>query len=304
MRIVYMGTPEYADTILKKLIDEGGMDVVAVYTQPDKPVGRKKVMTPPPVKLTAQAEGIEVFQPRTLREEGVAEDIASLKPDFIVVAAYGQLLPRTILEIAPCINLHASLLPKYRGASPIQQALLNGDKETGVTAMLMEEGLDSGPLLAWNVTPITLEDRKNVLFDRLGHMAATLSVEVLKRFEYLKPLPQCDADASYCKKITKKDGEVTFDLDAEEIYNRFRAYEGWPGIHLPTGLKLLELSPPLPLEKKARPGTIVAIGEHGVTVACKKGALEVLRVQPPSKKPMDALSYIRGKRIGIDDPFL
>jgi len=304
MKIVFMGTPEYADTILKRVIAEEGMEVVAVYTQPDKPIGRKKVMTPPPVKVTAQSAGIDLFQPQTLREESVAAHIASLKPDFIVVAAFGQLLPRTILEIAPCINLHASLLPRYRGASPIQQALLNGDKETGVTAMLMEEGLDSGPLLAWNVTPVTLEERKNALFERLGEMAARLSVEVLGRYGQLKPLPQCDADASYCRKITKKDGEVTFGLSAVEIYNRFRAYEGWPGIHLPTGLKLLDINPPMPLAKEAAPGTIVAVQESGVTVACKYGALEIVRVQPPSKKPMDALSYIRGKRVGIDDPFV
>ncbi len=304
MKIVFMGTPEYADLILKKLIEAESMEIAAVYTQPDKPVGRKKVMTPPPVKITAQNAGIELFQPQTLRDESVAVHISSLDPDFIVVAAYGQLLPRSILDIAPCINLHASLLPKYRGASPIQQALLNGDKETGVTAMLMEEGLDSGPLLAWNVTPITMKDRKNALFVRLGEMAARLSVEVLESFGQLRALPQCDADASYCKKITKKDGEVTFYMSAEEIYNRFRAYEGWPGIHLPSGLKLLELDPPLSLSKKKSPGTIVAVEDKSVTVACKKGALQILRVQPPSKKPMDAASYIRGKRLGVDDLFV
>jgi len=301
VKIVFMGTPEYADTILKKVLVTEGMEVVSVYTQPDKPVGRKKVLTPPPVKVTALAHGIEVQQPLSLKNGSAAERIGDLSPDFIVVAAYGQLLPRAILDIAPCINLHASLLPKYRGASPIQQTLLNGDKETGVTAMLMEEGLDSGPILAWSVRPIGLDERKNDLFASLADMAAQLTVETLEHFSDIAPLPQCDADASYCKKITRADGLVTFDIAAETLYNRFRAYEGWPGVYLPSGLKLLDLS----LSTGAGDaGKIVRIEEDGVVVACAEGALKIERVQPPSKKGMDALSYIRGKRLGVEDLFV
>ncbi len=298
MRIVFMGTPDYAEEILKRLIEEEGVDVVLVYTQPDKPVGRKKVLTPPPVKVTAQKEGIRCLQPASLRDDGIAEEISKESPDFIVVAAYGQLLPKTILDIAPCINLHASLLPKYRGASPIQQALLNGDKETGVTAMLMEEGLDSGPILGWSVTEIGVDERKEELFEKLSKIAAKLTVSTLKGFDDILPLPQCDADASYCKKIGKKDGLVAFEMSAQEIYNRFRAYEGWPGIHLKSGLKLLDVS----LDSgEGRPGEIVGVDEDGVTVACRIGALKIKAVQPPSKKRMDALSYIRGKRLKVAD---
>ncbi len=301
MTVVFMGTPEYANTILKEMLQTEGLEVVSVYTQPDRPVGRKKVLTPPPVKVTALSHGIEVHQPLSLKEEAVADRIGSLSPDFIVVAAYGQLLPKAILDIAPCINLHASLLPKYRGASPIQQALLNGEKVTGVTAMLMEEGLDSGPILAWSVVPIGLDVRKNDLFETMARRAARLTVETLENFSNLSPLPQCDADASYCRKITRADGLVTFDLAAEELYNRFRAYEGWPGVYLSSGLKLLDLSL---AAGEGEAGKILRIEEEGVVVACADGALMIRRVQPPSKKGMDALSYIRGKRLGIDDLFV
>jgi methionyl-tRNA formyltransferase len=296
-----MGTPDYADEILKTLLAREDMEVAAVYTQPDKPVGRKKVLTPPPVKVTAEAAGVPVHQPLSLKEESVAEGIAGYGPDFIVVAAYGMLLPKNVLDIAPCINLHASLLPKYRGASPIQEALLHGDRETGVTAMVMEEGLDSGPMLAWTVRPIPLSMRKNALFEALAEDAAALTVEVLRGFSRLRPIPQCDADATYCRKIRRADGLVTFQMPAIELYNRFRAYEGWPGIFLESGLKLLELS----LDAgEGRPGEILAIDEEGVTVACGEGAVRIEKVQPPSKKAMDAASYIRGKRLGVADLFL
>ncbi len=298
IRIVYMGTPDYADTILKSLLAQEDMEVVAVYTQPDRPVGRKKVLTPPPVKVTAEGAGLPVHQPLSLKTEGVAETIAKYVPDFIVVAAYGQILPRPILDIAPCINLHASLLPKYRGASPIQEALLHGDEVTGVTAMLMEEGLDSGPVLAWRVVPIAPTARKNDLFALLADEASALTPRVLRRFSAISPLPQCDADATYCRKITRADGLVGFDLPADEIFNRFRAYEGWPGIYLHSGLKLLELKPAV---GEGEPGEITAIDEEGVTVACGRGAVKLLRVQPPSKKPMDATAYIRGKRLDVAD---
>ncbi len=296
-----MGTPHYADTILKRLIEADGMKVAALFTQPDRPVGRKRVLTPPPVKVTAQKEMIAIFQPDSLRDEEIMRQIEEIAPDFIVVAAYGQMLPKEILQIAPCINLHASLLPMYRGASPIQQSLLNGDSVTGVTAMLMEEGLDSGPILSWSVTKLQLSDRKESLFLKLADMAAELTVETLRNFSSVLPLPQCDAEATYCKKIRKEDGLISFELSALQIYNRFRAFEGWPGIYLENGLKLIDLEL---YEADGTPGHVVKILDDGVVVACKKGALKILRVQPPSKKSMDVLSYIRGKRIGVEDLFV
>jgi methionyl-tRNA formyltransferase len=164
--------------------------------------------------------------------------------------------------------------------------------------MRMEEGLDSGPMLAWTVRPITPLMRKNELFEKLSEDAADLTPRILRDFKKLRPLPQCDADATYCRKITRADGLISFDLPAGEIYNRFRAYEGWPGIYLESGLKLLEIEP---AEGSGRPGEILAVDDEGVTVACGEGALRITKLQPPSKKAMDAPSYIRGKRLQVAD---
>lgn len=298
-RIVFMGTPHYADRILQTLIDAGDMAVVSVVTQPDRPVGRKRVMTPPPVKPTAEATGIEVLQPQRLSEAGVIERIASLSPDFIVVAAFGQLLPKSILDIAPCINLHASLLPKYRGASPIQQALLNGDKVTGVTSMLMDEGLDTGAILLKKSFEIPEDMRLHALTERLTEDACALTLETLRDFETIVPEAQNDAEASYCKKIRKSDGEIAFE-DARTIYNKYRAFEGWPGIFDANGTKYENLQ----LEAKEgryRAGEILAIhDDESLSIGCEQGRLRVGTLQPPGKKPMRAKAYCvgRGKRVG------
>ena len=301
MRIVFMGTPDYATKILLELLER--FDVVGVYTQPDKPVGRKQVLTPPHVKKTLQQKKIDVpiFQPATLRDKAVVVQIADLHPDFIVVAAYGQILPKEILQIAPCINLHASLLPKYRGASPIHEALLHGEKITGVTAMLMDEGLDTGDILAYSVCQVTFEDTAITLFDRLSQLAAKLTPKVLKSFDQIKPLKQMDVDASYCKKIKKSDGLVDFS-DALALWNRYRAFIVWPGIFLENGLKLKKIVLQS-MDGSHEPGEILSIEEDGVVVGCQKGAIKIERVQPPSKKEMDALSYIRGRRLSVGDTF-
>ena len=299
MRVIFMGTPEYATRILSSLLQS--VQVVGVFTQPDKPVGRKQVLTPPDVKRYVLENGLDIpiFQPSTLKSPEIIQRIEDLRPDFIVVAAYGQILPKTILSIAPCINLHASLLPKYRGASPIQQALLEGEKVTGVTAMLMDEGLDTGDILAYSVYPIEPEDTALTLFDTLAELAAKLTPQVLQRYESLQALPQWDVDASYCKKIKKSDGLVEFD-EAQKIYNKYRAFILWPGIFLSSGLKLKKIEL-VDTASSNTPGEILAVEPDGVVVGCAKGRIKVLRVQPPSKKEMDALAYIRGKRIGIGD---
>ena len=294
-----MGTPDYADRILQRLIDESDINVVAVYTQPDKPVGRKKILTPPPVKTTAQEHNIPVYQPNRLRDADVVEELLKIRCDYIVVAAYGQILPREILDHAPCINLHASILPQYRGASPIQQTLLNGDKQTGVTAMLMEEGLDTGDIL--KIATIDVDDDEMVesLFDRLTDVAAELTVDVLENFSSYTPQKQNDADSSHCKKITKADGLVTFD-NAQELYNRYRAFTPWPGVYLESGLKLKKIS----LEEcdsKNEPGKILSIDKESIVVGCSSGSIRIFRVQPNSKKEMDVLSYINGQRLGVED---
>jgi len=299
LNVIFMGTPDYADKILEHLIAQGDINVVAVYTQPDKPVGRKKVMTPPPVKITAQHHDIKVYQPSSLREKESVEELLKIDCDYIVVAAYGQILPLEILNHAPSINLHASILPQYRGASPIQQTLLHGDKQTGVTAMLMEEGLDCGDIL--KITTIDVGDDEMVesLFERLTDVAATLTVDVLHNFSSLTPKKQDNAHATYCKKITKADGLVIFD-DAKTIYNKYRAFTPWPGIYLESRLKLKVMQ----LEESSscnEAGKILEIAKDSVVVGCEKGSLRIFRLQPESKKEMDAVAYTNGKRISVAD---
>jgi len=295
-----MGTPSYADEILKKLIADETIEVVAVYTQPDKPVGRKKVLTPPVVKTTALAHNIACYQPKSLRDEEVAEALLKIACDYIVVAAYGQILPRKILDHAPCINLHASILPHYRGASPIQQTLLNGDTQTGVTAMLMEEGLDTGDILKIEKIDVAPDEMVESLFVRLTDVAAELTIDVLKNFHSLTPQPQDDSLATYCKKITKADGKIDFD-DALSIYNKYRAFTPWPGIYLESGLKIKEMKL-FSKEGQHRAGEILSIEDVGVVVGCKQGSLLILKVQPASKKEMDIQAYLNGKRVECGTP--
>ena len=303
MKIVFMGTPEYAAKILCALA-EAKFEIAAVFTQPDKPVGRKQILTPSEVKVYAQQHlpAVPIFQPATLKDEAVSAQIKELKPDFIVVAAYGKILPQSVLDIAPCINLHASILPKYRGASPIQSAILAGEKQTGVTAMLMDAGLDTGDMLDFTYTPC--EDKTAAqLFDELGDLAGELIVRVLRNFTNLTPLKQDDAQATHCKKIAKSDGLFSFEESARQIYNKFRALTPWPGIYLSSGLKILDLKYLCGREDERRkPGEIIFDGKYYIYVACGGGgALCLETVQEPGKKPVDASAYLNGKRLGIGD---
>ena len=299
MKIIFMGTPEYAGRILEKVISTNGIDVVAVYTQPDKPVGRKKILTPPIVKTIALQNNIDVYQPNRLRDESVVKELKEIECDYIVVAAYGQILPREILEHAPCINLHASILPQYRGASPIQQTLLNGDDKTGVSAMLMDEGLDTGDIIKIEEIDVAKDEMAESLFERLTDVASELTVDVLQNFDKYTPLKQDEAKSSHCKKITKQDGEVEFE-EAEALFNKYRAFTPWPGIYLSSGLKLKRIEF-LENETQNESGKILKIEKDSIIVGCKKGTIRVYAVQPESKKEMDILSYINGKRIGVAD---
>jgi methionyl-tRNA formyltransferase len=294
-----MGTPDYAESILEKLIDTSDIDVVAVYTQPDKPVGRKKVLTPPVVKTLAQKHNIDVYQPNRLRDEDVVDELLKIECDYIVVAAYGQILPKQILEHAPCINLHASILPQYRGASPIQQSLLNNDDKTGVTAMLMDEGLDTGDIIKIKEIEIPKDMIVGELFDALTKTATDLTVDVLHNFNSYTPVKQDNSSATHCGKVTKSDGLVEFD-DAYTLYNKYRAYTPWPGIYLADGLKLKKISL-VNSDKTGKSGQIISIDEESIDVSCSKGIVRIYKVQPQSKKEMDVLSYINGKRLSLED---
>ena len=301
-KIVYMGTPLYAREILEALIRADDMDVKLIFTQPDRPVGRKRVLTPPPVKELAVEHGISVLQPERLREDGIAKIIADTEPDFIIVAAFGQILPKDILDIAPCINLHASILPQYRGASPIQQTLLHGDRVTGVTAMLMEEGLDTGDILKVIEYEIPEDMRLHALTQKLTEDAATLTLNTIREYDDLSPIPQDDNQATLCKKIKKSDGEVDFS-DASTIYSKYRAFEGWPGLFLSNGTKIdnIEL---VSSEKSCEPYKILSFDGDSILVGCSRGILSVGTLQAPSKKPMSAKAYCNGRGLKSGDSII
>jgi methionyl-tRNA formyltransferase len=299
MNVIFMGTPDYARHILDTLIMTGDINVVAVYTQPDKPVGRKKLLTPSAVKVLALENGIPVYQPARLRDETVVKELTEIACDFIVVAAYGQILSQEILDHAPCINLHASILPRYRGASPIQQTLLNGDSETGVTAMLMNAGLDTGDILKIARISVKNDEMAETLFERLTALACEVIIDVLHKFTSLHPVPQDDSLATYCTKITRADGKIAFD-DALSDYNKYRAFVPWPGIFLESGLKIKQMK----LESYCeafKPGEILAIDDKSAVVGCRLGKVRIFRVQPPSKKEMSIIDYLNGRRLTLAD---
>jgi len=294
-----MGTPHYAKEILDTLIKADDMDVTLVLTQPDRPVGRKKLLTPPPVKVLAAEHNIEVLQPNRLSDEGIEDAIKEADPDFIVVAAFGQILPKSILDIAPCINLHASLLPQYRGASPVQQSLLNGDEKTGVTSMLMEEGLDTGPMLEKVEFVIPEDMRLHALMEQLTVDACQLTLSTLRNYHTIEAEIQDEAQATLCKKIKKSDGEIDFD-DASVIYNKYRAFEGWPGIFTADGTKIDGLNI-IDRTSDNNVMQILSFDGESVVVGCRKGALKIASLQPASKKAMSARSYCVGRGLKVGD---
>ena len=298
-KIVYMGTPNYAKEILEVLIDADDIEVSLVLTQPDRVVGRKRILTPPSVKVLAKEHNIEVLQPHKLIEDGIKEAIEKVSPDFIIVAAFGQILPKNILDIAPCINLHASLLPQYRGASPIQQSLLNGDKITGVTSMLMEEGLDTGDILEKIEFEIPKDMRLIELTDKLTKDASILTLSTIRNYANLTPIPQDNELSTLCKKIKKSDGEIDFE-NTLDIYNRYRAFEGWPEIYTKDGIKLdsVEL---IDEDSQNTKQTILEITKKGIVVACSNGTIKIGLIQPPSKKPMNAKAYCVTKELKVGD---
>ncbi|HFU74828.1 MAG TPA: methionyl-tRNA formyltransferase [Arcobacter sp.] len=299
-KIVFMGTPDYATVIFEKLIEQN-YDIVALFTQPDKKVGRKQVLTPPHIKQFCidKELDIPIYQPNKLRDDENIGVLKELQPDFIIVAAYGQILPKSILDIAPCINLHASLLPLYRGASPIQEALLNGDKFTGVTSMLMDVGLDSGDILGLEYLELSPDMCVEEVFAKLSVIAANLTINTLERFERIKPKVQNTSQVSHCGKISKEDGLVNLS-DAKKVYNKYKAYHYWPGVFLESGLKLKDLKL-IEGDSTNVTGEILQIEKEYIIVGCKKGTLQINRVQAPSKKEVSVIDYLHGNRLGLKD---
>ncbi|WP_123377749.1 methionyl-tRNA formyltransferase [Aliarcobacter butzleri] len=300
-KVLFMGTPSYATEIFKKLLSSN-YEVIGLFTQPDKPVGRKQVLTSPDIKQFCidNSINIPIFQPEKLRDNLAAYlVIKELKPDFIIVAAYGQILPKEILKLAPCINLHASLLPKYRGASPIQESLLNDDNFTGVTSMFMEEGLDSGDILALQYLKITPTMEVSEAFSKLSLIAAELTITTLDNFDRLNPIKQNESEVSFCKKIKKENGLVDFS-DAKNLFLKYKAYSFWPGIFLESELKLKDVE----LQEETsqnEAGKILDICKDYIIVGCKKGSLKIKTLQAPSKKAINSVDFVRGQRVEIGD---
>ena len=305
MKVVFMGTPEFAVPSLEQLVP--AHDVVAVYTQPDRAAGRGRSLAMPPVKRAALSLNLAVRQPVSLKDAGVVAQLAVLRPDVIVVAAFGQLLPQPVLDIPPfgCVNVHPSLLPKFRGASPVAAAILAGDKFTGVSVMLMDEGLDTGPVLARAQIPIPASDTTGSLTARLSLIAARLLLEVLPRWSRgeLVPQPQSEAEATYSGPVSKDAGEIDWRLPAVDIWRRVRAFQPWPGCYTKwqgEQLKIME-AVPLPGEKVFEVGQVVALApdvesKAAFGVATGEGILGVLRVQLGGKRAMSAAEFLRGQR--------
>ena len=298
-----MGTPAVVTPVLEALLDMGAQ-VAGVYCQPDRPRGRGLEVEAPPVKRWAQARGLPVFQPASLRRPDSQAHLAALRPDVIVVAAYGRILPPEVLRLPPrgCLNLHPSLLPKYRGPAPVAAAILHGDPVTGVTLMLMDEGMDTGPVLAQREEPVRPDDTTETLTARLFRLGAALLRETLPRWVRgeVVPKPQDDARATVTKKIEKEDGEADFTRPAAVLERQLRAYTPWPGLYTRwrrQGLKLLEATPLL-LPVEDGPGLVVALREVGVPVGvvCGEGVLGLRRLQLEGRRPVSAQEFINGHR--------
>ena len=298
-KVLFMGTPSYATEIFKESL-ASSYEVVGIFTHEDKPVGRKQILTPPHIKQYCIDNKIDIpiFQPKKLKDNLVAYiTVKELEPDFIIVAAYGQILPKEILSIAPCINLHASILPNYRGASPIQEGLLNDDNYLGVTSMFMEEGLDCGDILGFSY----LKNEKDLLvdsaFSKLSDIAAKLTIITLDNFENIKPLKQNNSVASFCKKIKKEDGKIDF-KSAKKLFLKYKAYSFWPGIFLESELKIKDIEL-LENISENKSGQILAIEKDYIIVGCQKGSLKIKTIQAPSKNAISAVDYLRGQRLEV-----
>lgn len=304
MNIVYMGTPDFAVPALKQLASCGKHTVSAVFTQPDKPRGRKMILTPPDVKVCALELGIPVYQPKSMKTPEAAQMLSSLKPDVAVVAAYGQILPAGVLSIPKygCINIHGSLLPKYRGAAPIQQAVLNGDKVTGVTAMLMDVGLDTGDILMKAETPVGENETSGELFDRLALLGAQLITDVLDALEKgeLSPEKQDESLATYTSKIDKSMCPVDFTRTADEVHNQIRGLHPWPtATAVLCGKKVKIHKSSVNNKYSGSPGEILSV--NPLVIACSQGAVEIDELQPEGKKRMTALAFSLGHDLKIGD---
>ena len=308
MNLVFMGTPDFAVPTLKTL-HTSRHSVLGVVTQPDRPKGRGQGLQASPVKQYAVENGLPVFQPeKSSAPESVAE-LAALQPDLIVVIAYGQILRENLLSLPRhfCMNVHASLLPQYRGAAPINWAIINGDRETGVTTMKMDKGLDTGDILLMKTVVIEQEDTARDLHDKLAEAGGALALETIEQLQQgrLKFIPQNDAESTHAPKLTKEDGCLNWEQEAEALRNRIRGMEPWPGAFgFLKGKRLrfckVETGPG---EKDDTPGEVMRVSDYGIEIGTLKDRIIVTEIQPEGKKRMDVKSYLRGHPVASGDRF-
>jgi len=300
IRTVFMGTPEFACPTLTALI-EAGCNLVGVYTQPDRPSGRGRKLTPPQVKVLAQEKGVPVFQPERLRRAEAVAQLKELQPELIVVVAYGQILSKEVLDLPVhgCINVHASLLPKYRGAAPINKAIVDGETETGVTTMYMDVGLDTGDMLVKASMPIGPDDTAGGLHDPLAGLGAKTMVETLRRLcaGTLEREPQDDEQSSYASLMKKEDGRIDWTLPVAQIHNLVRGLDPWPAAYTELDGLPLKISATRPEAGEGEPGTVVSASGDGVLVACGEGVLRIGQLQLAGKRRMSADEFLRGREL-------
>lgn len=302
LNIVYAGTPEFAAVALQALIDSPH-HIIAAYTQPDRPAGRGRKLKASPVKELAQANGIPVFQPESLKSAEEQAKLAELKPDVMVVAAYGLLLPEEVLAIPQlgCLNIHASLLPRWRGAAPIQRAILAGDAETGITIMQMDVGLDTGDMLYKLITPIKEDDTAQTLHDRLADLGARAITEALEALQAgtLTVTPQDDAHANYAKKLHKNEATIDWRQSAAQIARQVAAFNPWPVAQTSKGDEVLRIWEARATEESTDqiPGSVIHADKQGIDIACENGTLRILRLQRPGGKPQSAAEYLNAHKL-------
>ena len=307
MRILFMGTPDFARSILEKLHNDGE-NIVAVVTQPDKPQGRKMILTPPPVKQYALANGMPVYQPVTLKDGAFADTLTELAPDLIIVAAYGKILPKYILDYPKygCINAHGSILPRWRGAAPIQRAIMAGDTVSGVTAMYMAQGLDTGDKILMVEVPITDEDDFGTLHDKLAVAGGDAMAQTIARLRdgTITREVQNDADATYAAKIENADCVIDFTKSVTEIYNQVRGLSPVPlaVTWMPDGKRLKIIAARREIRAvTVAPGTVTDIDHGTLDIACADGILHVTHLQPEGKGRMAAADFLRGRKLSVGD---
>lgn len=308
MKILFMGTPDFARFSLQALVERSGHKICGVITQPDKPKGRGYALMPPPVKVYALERGIPVFQPDTLKNDAFAELLDTLAPDLIAVAAYGKILPKNVIDYPKygCINVHGSLLPAYRGAAPMQRAIIDGEKVTGITIMYMAEGLDTGDMLLRSELTIYENDNFESIHNRLGLLGADMLLEVVAMLEKGTAVRtvQDEAFSTYAKKITKEDCYIDFSKDARTVHNLIRGLSPVPlaFTHTPNGklLKVIEARIADENCEHTDAGKVLSL-DNGIEIACAKGSINILRILPEGKSRMNASDFIRGRNIKIGD---